>query len=385
MAKQVVVIGGGVAGASAAYRLARDSVGVTLVDASHEGRATAAGAGIISYAGLGQGDDWRRFFQAATAYHRSLVADLDAMGEAEIGYRIVGELILAPGGDGEARLAELAGRLEEANADWQDPQIGAVNLLSPAEAQELFPLLDAELGGVHLTGVARLDGRSFRHALHRSVTRLGGRVVNGPAVLRRRPGGPAPLVELAGETLEPDSVIVAAGAWTQQALAPLGLSVPVEPQRGQILHLALPGTATEKFPVLSGYGSDYMVTFPPDRVVVGATRETGSGFDYRVTAGGVRELLVRALGVAPGLASATLAEIRVGFRPASPDGRPVLGAVAGHEGLYLATGFGPSGLTLAPYSGALVAAAASGVEAPDLGPVDDLLKPFSPARLRSTP
>ena len=128
-----------------------------------------------------------------------------------------------------------------------------------------------------------------------------------------------------------------------------------------------------------------MVGFPPDRVVVGATRETGSGFDYRVTAGGVGELLVRALGVAPGLASATVAEMRVGFRPASPDGQPILGAVAGHKGLYLATGFGPSGLTLAPYSAALVAALASGVEASDLGPVGNTLEAFSPDRLESTP
>ena len=212
MANQVVVIGGGVAGASAAYRLARDSVGVTLVDAAHEGQATAAGAGIISYAGLGQSDDWRRFFQAATAYHRRLVADLEAMGEAEIGYRVVGELIVAPGDDGAARLSELAGRLGEANAIWQDPQIGEVNLLSPAEARELFPPLKRGLGAVHLTGVARLDGRSFLRALQRALARLGGRAVNGPAILRPRPGGPAPRIELAGETLEPDAVIVAAGA-----------------------------------------------------------------------------------------------------------------------------------------------------------------------------
>ncbi len=178
-------------------------------------------------------------------------------------------------------------------------------------------------------------------------------------------------------------MIVAAGAWTAEVLAPLGAAVPIEPQRGQILHLSLPGTTTGAFPVLSGYGSDYMVTFPPDRVVVGATRETGSGFDYRTTAGGVNELLSRALAVAPGLTGATLAEVRVGFRPASPDGRPILGALPGHRGIFVASGFGPSGLTLGPYSAALVAAAVSGGEAPDLGDVSAALAPFSPARFSS--
>ncbi len=97
MASDVIVIGSGVAGASAAYRLARDGVSVTLVDARHKGQATAAGAGIVSYAGLRHtSDEWRRFFQAATTYHRGLVEDLAGRGEAEIGYRVVGELIVAP-------------------------------------------------------------------------------------------------------------------------------------------------------------------------------------------------------------------------------------------------------------------------------------------------
>jgi D-amino-acid dehydrogenase len=381
MAHEVVVIGGGVAGASAAYRLARGGVDVTLVDAAHEGQATAAGAGIIAYAGLrGASDEWRRFFQAATAYQRRLVEELAALGEPEIGYRVVGELVVAPGADSEARLSELADRLSEANSHWRDPQIGEVRELSPVEARELFPPLRPDLAAVHVSGVARLDGRLFRDALHRAVVRLGGKVLNGSARLHPAPSGRAPRVELAEESLEPDTVIVAAGAWTSQALAPLGTTVPIEPQRGQIVHLALPGTLTEPFPVLSGYGSDYVVTFPPDRVVVGATRETGSGFDYRVTAGAVQELLSRVLDVAPGLTGATLREVRVGFRPASPDERPVLGALPDHERLFVATGFGPSGLTLAPYSAALVATAASGIEAGDLGDVPATLSPFSPGR-----
>ncbi len=381
MASEVVVVGGGVAGASAAYWLARRGIGVTLLDFAHDGRATSAGAGIISYAGAQAGsEEWRRYFQAATTYHRGLVADLATLDEDEIGYRVVGELIVMPGEDGELRLSRLADELEQGNALWQDPQIGEVRLLSPAEARKLFPPLEPSLGGVHVSGVARLDGRLFCEALHRAVVRLGGRVESGPAELRPTPGRRPPGVAFAGEILSPDAVVVAAGAWTPEALAPLELSIPTEPERGQIIHLALPGTDTASLPVLDGYDRNYMVAFPPDRVVVGATRETGSGFDYRVTAGGVQELMRRALEVAPGLADATLVEVRVGFRPVSPDGRPVLGAVPGYDGLLVATGFGPSGLTLAPYSAALVAAAACGLEAPELGDVAGTLAQFSPAR-----
>ena len=44
-----------------------------------------------------------------------------------------------------------------------------------------------------------------------------------------------------------------------------------------------------------------------------------------------------------------------GFRPATPDSLPLLGPVPGHDGLYLATGHGMLGVTLAPSTGALLA------------------------------
>ena len=96
-----------------------------------------------------------------------------------------------------------------------------------------------------------------------------------------------------------------------------------------------------------------MVAFDDSRVVVGATRETGSGFDRRVTAAGQRHVLANALALAPGLADATLIETRVGLRPLSDDGRPIVGEL--EEGLYLAAGYGPIGLTIAPYTGAQIA------------------------------
>jgi len=73
------------------------------------------------------------------------------------------------------------------------------------------------------------------------------------------------------------------------------------------------------------------------------------------TAGGVHEVLDRALGAVPGLADATFEEVRVGLRPATPDGLPVIGGVPGVEGAYLATAHGQTGLQLGPYTGKVVA------------------------------
>jgi D-amino-acid dehydrogenase len=134
----------------------------------------------------------------------------------------------------------------------------------------------------------------------------------------------------------------------------------------------MPGTDTARWPVLLPLSSYYLLAFEDSRVVVGATRETNSGFDYRLTASGVAEVLNAGLGVAPGLASWTVHEIRIGFRPLAHDNRPKLGAVPGFDNLLIGNGLGPSGLTMGPYSGALLAKVALG-QAPELS-----LGPYAP-------
>jgi D-amino-acid dehydrogenase len=95
----------------------------------------------------------------------------------------------------------------------------------------------------------------------------------------------------------------------------------------------------------------YLVAFDQGRVAVGATREDGTGFDPRVTAAGQLQVLNDALSVAPGLADATLIETRVGLRPLADDAMPLVGAVPGHPGLFVATGYGAAGLTMGPLLG----------------------------------
>jgi D-amino-acid dehydrogenase len=161
-------------------------------------------------------------------------------------------------------------------------------------------------------------------------------------------------------------VIVAAGAWSADLCRPLDLQLELEPQRGQILHLRVPNGHTETLPVIVPVLSDYyLLGFGDSRVVVGATRENGSGFDFRITAGGVSEVLQEGLRIAPGLKTATLTEIRVGFRPMTRDGLPLLGRPSSLSGLVIATGLGRYGLTVGPYAGLLAAMLAVG-ETPEI-------------------
>jgi len=165
-------------------------------------------------------------------------------------------------------------------------------------------------------------------------------------------------------------VLVAGGAWTP-TLVP-GLAI--RPQRGQIVHLGTSDPTSAQWPVVSPLAHHYLLAFP-GRVVVGATREDDVGFDAVVTAAGQREVLDRALTVAPGLADAPVLEWRVGLRPVATRGYPYLGAVPDHPGVFVATGHGASGLTYGPWSGAAVADLALGTAS---APTRATLEPFAP-------
>lgn len=361
---RVVVIGSGIAGASAAYHLARRGADVVVVDAERAGAATAAGAGIVSPWATSDEEHFR-LAGAAAGYYPDLVEALAADTPEPTSYEVVGGLV-ASRDPGELRPIH---RVVSARAA-EHPAAGEVALLDPERARALFPPLAPGLSAVHVGGGARVDGRQVRASLLDAARRRGAVLHTGTAEL----SGAG--VRVDGERLPADVVVVAAGAWSGALLAPLGVDIPVTPQRGQITHLRVePGQDTASWPVVSPLGgSHYLLAFPDARVVVGATRETGAGFDHRVTAAGQLEVLEQALAVAPGLRDATLLETRVGFRPATPDGRAVLGALPGHPHVVLATGFGPSGLTLAPFAGSLVADVVLG-ETPQAD-----LEPYRPDR-----
>jgi D-amino-acid dehydrogenase len=360
---RIVVVGSGIAGASVAYHAVLAGADVTLVGEPLPGEATAAGAGIVGpWTSEGSDPNWYRIAAGGARYYPSLIERLEADGEQALSYRRVGALRL---GDSAEALEPLRQRLVERQAET--PELGEVSVLTGVEAQAWFPPLRAGGSALFISGAARVDGRAMRDALQRSAALHGARFVPGSARLEVS-GDAVTGVLVDGVRLEADAVVAAAGAWTPELLAPTGVSVDVEPQRGQIVHLGLSGTDTSRWPVVLPGTDHYLLAFDDSRVVVGATREVDSGFDYRVTAAGLAEVLNEALAVAPGLGTATHLETRIGFRPYRPGGRPLIGPVGGVAGLHVITGFGPTGLTMAPYAGRVLAAALVGSPELDLAP-----------------
>ena len=357
MSYDAIVIGGGIVGMSAAYHLVHAGAKTLLVDRKDQGRATDAGAGILSPAtNTRDPDPWQRLAAHAVGYYPGLIENLEAEQEGETGFAICGMMIVAVSDD-ELEPFDVARRHIFSRRSRQGrPSEEDLYEISSDEARRRFPALADVRGAIYYREAARVDGRLLTAALRRAAE-AGGLTVRetGVDALRMDNDTVTGVVTDAG-AVSAAGVVIAGGAWSHAFGLQLGVQIPVEPQRGQIIHLGLQDTAdTSTWPIISAIRGHYMVPWPDNRVVVGATRETGSGFDARTTAAGVREVLGEALRVAPGLAGAEIREIRVGLRPYTQDLLPVLGPVPGRKNVYLATGHGPTGLQLGPYSGKLVA------------------------------
>lgn len=369
----VAVIGGGLVGTSVAYELACAGARVALVDASHPGRASDAGAGIVSPETFQEADqDWFRFGAEAARHLRTLVTRL-----------------IEDGADPGAQAFAECGSLVLALAEHEDPWFTEVRALVstrspdvteiPAhEARAMFPPLGPLWRALHSPTAARVDGRALCGALRHASARRGVTVVSMDATGVDRRGDRVTAVRGTDDVVRCDAVVLAGGAWSATAARWLGLELPVFPTKGQIVHVALPPAQrsaegqpdSEHWPIVQPILNFYLVPWPGGRVACGGTFEADAGFDVRPTAGGLRDLLRECVTIAPGLAGATFVEVRVGLRPTSADDRPLLGTLPGLSNVHVCTGHGANGLLLGPYSGALVARGVVDAGDPGVGPYD---------------
>jgi D-amino-acid dehydrogenase len=374
--RDVAVIGAGLVGLSLAYELTCLGLTVTVVDAAHPGRATDAGAGILSPATSHDTDAalWP-FLRQCGAHYPQLLRRLEADGAeaTETGY-------------GECGLLSLG--LREHEDSWFSPfadvtlrRNNDVAEIGPEEARRLFPPLGPVHRALYSPSSARVDGRGMaatvrKAALHRGVTFLAGSVHG--VVAGSNGGRHVTSIAIQGErNIECAVLAVAGGAWTAAMGEWLGHELPVGPTKGQIVHLGVEAE-TASWPIAQPLLSHYLVPWPGGRVACGGTFEPGAGFSVDPTAAGLHELLRECLVVAPGLGGATYNETRVGLRPTSADDRALVGRVPGWSNVWVATGHGANGLLQGPYSARALAHLIAGEDTPS----DEVPLPasFDPAR-----
>ncbi|MDE0071400.1 MAG: FAD-binding oxidoreductase [Caldilineaceae bacterium] len=377
----LIVVGGGIVGAAAAYRAGQLGARTLLCDRRDAGRATDAGAGILApESSTRDGRLWYDFALDAVGYYSALIEDLaaDCVPGEELSqaYGLCAKMIVALNDVEAAALAEIERTVYTRQEERRPPPEESVQRISPNEARNAYYPLLADASAVLLQPAARrVDGRLMTAALERGLRarRVETSEVDASALLLED-GRVRGVRSSCGDEYTSEAVLIAGGAWSTDFGAQLDVEIPVAPQRGQIIHLQLPGQDTGAWSIVMGFSDHYQVPWPGGRVAVGATRETGSGYAAYATVSGVGEVLREALRLAPGLRDAAIDDIRVGLRPYTSDHLPLLGSVPGVNGVFLATGHGPTGLTLGPYSAKLVVEQALG-----LPPAWDLT-PFSVSR-----
>lgn len=351
----VIVVGGGIVGVSVALHCVLAGAKVAVVEAGFDGRASAAGAGIVSPIGLGGNEvsyEWTRMVASAISHYQTILDLLDDVGIKDVGFGRVGELVVASRDADHARLDELAVRLDRFAGDGIP--LGRVERLKGFELNRHWPELRDDLDAIYIENIARMDGRRMCAAIGDLGQRRGATFIAGRAEIGLDGQGRCTL-SVDGAPLHADSVVLATGAWSWPFLQKLGVGMDVQPVRGQIMHVRIEDAGADRRPVVNTFEGHYFLGFPEGRVVTGATHEPEAGFDSCVTAGGVHAVLGRALRIAPGLSSATLIETRVGLRPKSADGYPIVGRPDGVTNVVAATGLGAWGLTLGPLIGQIAA------------------------------
>jgi glycine oxidase len=363
---EVVVVGGGLIGTATAWRLARAGLSVVQVVGERAAAASRVAAGML--APVTETTFTEQALMALNRASRDRYADFaaeveDASGQPA-GLRRVPTLSVASDADDGARL--------RAFADFLDRTGHPVQRLTSRECRSQEPLLAPSVrSGLLVPDDWSCDNRLLLEALVTAAGRAGVVERDGFVHAVQSTAGRVTGVVLAdGSAIGAERVVLANGAWAAQVGGVPAL--PVRPVKGQILRLD-PG----RFPAPSvtvrafNRGTEvYLVPRAGDReLVVGATVEE-QGFDHRVTAGGVYELLRDARQVLPVTAEYALAETAVGWRPNTPDNAPILGGCA-LDGLALATGHHRNGVLLTPVTADVTAAFVQ------TGVLDPVARPFT--------
>ncbi|MGW3149927.1 NAD(P)/FAD-dependent oxidoreductase [Streptomyces sp. NPDC001177] len=326
------LVGGGLVGACLAEELSSRGASVLVLDSGTEpGHATnrAAGVAVPSLRYLGD----REFYDWLRTAKRDLDADMARL-EPEYGAFGVARPILRA-----LRETDATTYGEVLDAIGVGAWVDGDELASAAPGLKLPPsrryLLDED-------GLM-IDGRRYLDSVRRRCLDQGVTWQQGCTVREVSAEQAAVAVRTDGGTVHADRVVITAGAWSSGK--GLAESTGIRPQRGQ---MAVLRTEENLSCILSS--AYYLAPGVGDDIIVGATEED-AGFADHVTTQGIGHLLRFATTAMPGLGDSVPVELRAGLRPVSGTGRPLVGALPGHERIFVSAGHAGHGLLSARCTG----------------------------------
>lgn len=226
------------------------------------------------------------------------------------------------------------------------------------------------VGGIYSPDDESGDAYKFTRALAEICKSLGttfrfATQVHGLAVEAGRIAG----VETGAGRLEADAYVVCAGSYSPLLLKPIGIRLPVYPAKGYSVTIPVGGDDSGA-PVVSLIDDEVKMVYSRlgNRLRAAGTAEF-AGYDDSVNEARARFLLAKTMSLFPECGDPAQAEFWAGLRPSTPDGSPAIGRTR-YPNLFLNTGHGTLGWTMACGSGRVVADIVSGLE-PEMD-VDEL-------------
>jgi D-amino-acid dehydrogenase len=231
--------------------------------------------------------------------------------------------------------------------------------IEPALAGSRVPVV----GGTYTAGDESGDARRFTESLARHAAERGVRFRYGETVtaLVREGGRLAGARLVSGECVSADMTVLALGSYSPLLLKPLGVHLPVYPAKGYSATLELTEGVMAPTVSLTDDGHKIVISRLGKTLRVAGTAEF-AGYDTSLNAARCDALLHRVREIFPALAAVSKVDYWAGLRPATPGNVPLVGdmAAAGLAGLWLNTGHGTLGWTLACGSARMLADIAAG-------------------------
>jgi sarcosine oxidase subunit beta len=367
---EILVVGGGIAGASAAYHLVTHGRRVVLLERGEiASGASGVNAGAIDSIGWGDAPDLQAHLTAGSVdIFKTVQLDL---GE-DIEFRQSGAL--------QVIHTPAQYEFERRRVDTLRARGHRLELLTPREARSLEPgLSETLLGAMYSPLRSQADPRRATRAFATLAERAGARILTGhpvEALTARADGGW--LARTPHADVVAGAVVLAAGAWCGPVGALLGLDIPIVPVRGQMWATAAVGPRI--FATISSAESQHAWDLDPGQQPPFLTIRKGARVtrhlygrqrrDGEIIFGGDRELVgwtttpdpagidvnrTHAAGALPFLTALPIARTWAGLMPFPLDGKPVIGRVPHRDNLWIVSGLASSGFGRGPMAGKLIA------------------------------
>jgi sarcosine oxidase subunit beta len=344
----VVVIGAGIVGASTAFQIAKTGRRVTVIEKSSVASGMTKRSGALV----------RAFFpdaaMAQLARHSlATYQDWKKIVGGDCGYKQTGLVVTS----------QDATRLERTVALLNSIGVSA-RLLGSDELREVEPNANPDdlTFAAYEPGAGYIDAVIATQSLATRAKELGAKFQTGTLVRSIRvERNRVMAVETTVGEIQTSEVVVAASAWSDRLLKPLGIQIGIRNERHQVAFFDRPENLRSGHVAFWDAARGAYFRPHPYGLTMGglieAKVETGSPdqLDESVSEEFVATVRANIAARLPGMANARFLRGHAGYYDVTPDGLPVLGRAPGFYGLILATGFGEAGLCIAPAVGACVA------------------------------